>query len=80
MTSSIVPGRQAASLKAVEKGLEPGYAEDKWGPWKSHKLLLNEAIATTPSWANRAGMFLSFVNLFVYFRCSEADLRSFWSE
>lgn len=42
--------------KVLESGLEPGYAEDKWGPWKSHKLLLSEAIKSDPSWASRAGV------------------------
>ena len=43
----------------VDNGLEPGYAEDKWGPWKSHKLLLSEAIANDAGWGSRAGMSLT---------------------
>ena len=40
----------------AESGLEPGYAEDKWGPWKSHKVLLNESVASDPSWSSRAAV------------------------
>ena len=42
--------------RGTENGLEPGYAEDKWGPWKSHKLLLNEAMTNDAGWGSRAGV------------------------
>jgi diadenosine tetraphosphatase ApaH/serine/threonine PP2A family protein phosphatase/Ca2+-binding EF-hand superfamily protein len=54
MATSVSPKKEKAA--ATESGLEPGYAEDKWGPWKSHKLLLSEAIKSDPSWASRAGI------------------------
>ena len=56
MASLLGTGKLAAGTRAIERGLEPGYAEDKWGPWKSHKLLLSEALATSQSWADRNGV------------------------
>ena len=55
MAEVLQTGKLGLPSKAVAHGLEPGYAEDKWGPWKSHKLLLSEAIAQVPDWASRAG-------------------------
>jgi diadenosine tetraphosphatase ApaH/serine/threonine PP2A family protein phosphatase/Ca2+-binding EF-hand superfamily protein len=56
MASIGISNQVPASHETRETGLEPGYAADKWGPWKSHKLLLNESIATDPSWASRAAV------------------------
>jgi hypothetical protein len=56
-----VTGKYPGPSKAIEFGLEPGYAEDKWGPWKSHKLLLNQAIRTDQSWSHRAGTHPAFL-------------------
>ena len=56
MTEVLRVSKAASPKKAVERGLEPGYAEDKWGPWKSHKLLLIEAIQSVPEWRTRAGV------------------------
>jgi diadenosine tetraphosphatase ApaH/serine/threonine PP2A family protein phosphatase/Ca2+-binding EF-hand superfamily protein len=56
MTDVLRPARQGENAKPVTNGLEPGYAEEKWGPWKSHKLLLSEAIRTIPDWSSRAGV------------------------
>ena len=56
MNSVMTSGKSPAVVSAVQRGLEPGYAEDKWGPWKSHKLLLSEVMASVPGWANRYGM------------------------
>lgn len=55
MTEIYSNARMVTPAAAMERGLEPGYAEDKWGPWKSHKLLLSEALKTNPAWANRHG-------------------------
>ena len=56
MTEVLRVSKAASPQRAVERGLEPGYAEEKWGPWKSHKLLLIEAIQNVPAWRIRAGV------------------------
>ena len=56
MTEVISGGNPVLGDKATERGLEPGYAEDKWGPWKSHKLLLTDATTQDASWASRAAV------------------------
>jgi hypothetical protein len=70
-----ITGKYNGNSKAIEFGLEPGYAEDKWGPWKSHKLLLSEAVRRDQSWSQRAGMYLDFSNLIPY-RCAFEDFCS----
>jgi hypothetical protein len=64
MTEVLRSTKVATPQKATQHGLEPGYAEDKWGPWKSHKLLLAEAIESVPEWRKRAGTFIKFFCLY----------------
>lgn len=56
MTEVLRTSKAATPQNAGERGLEPGYAEEKWGPWKSHKLLLVDAIQLVPEWKSRAGV------------------------
>jgi hypothetical protein len=75
MADVITPSQQHLKGRIGETGLEPGYAEDRWGPWKSHKLLLNDAISNDSGWGSRAG---TYKDRFFqrHNRCSRSNIHS----